>query len=91
MPRPHANADGFFFLNYKSTQYKNMEQLSYPVGSTIDIGGVKIKIVISTRGCSGCVFENAEGARFCENSKFCFSNTRKDRASVKFILGDIKD
>lgn len=62
-----------------------MKQLSSPIGSTIDTGDVKLKVVLSTKGCTGCAFEKEEGAKYCEYSKFCFLHFRKDKVSVKYI------
>ena len=56
-----------------------------PIGSLINPGNQKLKVVLTSTGCKGCAFETEQGARYCQFSAFCFAHRRYDNQSVKFI------
>lgn len=65
-----------------------MELKDIPVGRKALLGKVKVKVSLTTSGCTGCVFQRVDGARFCEFTPFCFAHNRPDNKSVVFLKVD---
>ena len=56
-----------------------------PVGKKMVLGKMKVKVSLTTSGCSECIFQKEAGARFCEFTAYCFAHNRPDKMPVKFI------
>lgn len=59
-----------------------------PVGDTVEIGEVSLRISLTSNGCKGCAFQSDLGAVCCPYRAFCFADQRPDKRSVKFIEVD---
>lgn len=59
-----------------------------PVGDTVKIGEITLRISLTSNGCVGCYFDHDQGASECLFSAFCFGRNRADKRSVKFVEMD---
>lgn len=64
---------------------RRLELREIPVGKRLVLGKNKVKVSLTTSGCSECIFQKEAGARFCEFTAFCFAHNRPDKMPVKFI------
>ncbi|HBC90457.1 MAG TPA: hypothetical protein DCZ00_03325 [Lactococcus sp.] len=64
---------------------RRLELREIPVGKRLVLGKNKVKVSLTTCGCSECIFQKKAGARFCEFTAFCFAHNRPDKMPVKFI------
>ncbi len=64
---------------------RRLELREVPVGKRLVLGKNKVKVSLTTSGCSECIFQKEAGARFCEFTAFCFAHNRPDKMPVKFI------
>lgn len=64
---------------------RRLELREIPVGKRLVLGKNKVKVSLTTSGCSECIFQKEAGARFCEFTAYCFAHNRPDKMPVKFI------
>lgn len=64
---------------------RRLELRDIPVGKRFILDMNKVKVSLTTSGCSDCIFQKEAGARFCEFTAFCFAHNRPDKMPVKFI------
>lgn len=64
---------------------RRLELRDIPVGKRFILDKNKVKVSLTTSGCSECIFQKEAGARFCEFTAYCFAHNRPDKMPVKFI------
>ena len=67
---------------------RRLELREIPVGKRLVLGKNKVKVSLTTCGCSECIFQKKAGARFCEFTAFCFAHgiTKKAGAALLCAL-----
>lgn len=57
-----------------------------PLGGKVEYRELVLIAIPAPRGCSGCAFDNKEGARYCGFATGCMAHFRQDGKPVRFVV-----